>query len=169
MKTERGPGRLSSRKASWVRGIGLTALALLLAGGLASCESRAPAGPRVRVENAWSRPAMTMGHETGSTGVVYLTLVNEGGEPDRLTGAKTDVAASAELHRSTMEGGMMKMRPVSRGIEIPAGGRVELKPGGYHLMLINLRRELNAGDRFSVALELEKSGTITAEAQVELR
>lgn len=169
MKRARGHGVLSLRTSGRTRGMGLTVLALLLAWALFGCESRAPASPRVRAENVWSRPAMTMGHEAGSTGVVYLVLVNDGREADRLLGAKTDVAASVELHQTTMEGGMMRMRPVPGGIEIPAGGRVELKPGGLHLMLINLQRALTVGDRFTVALAFEKSRTISAEAEVKMQ
>jgi hypothetical protein len=164
----------------------------LLMGILVACGLRAPAGPKIRVENVWSRPAVAMGemegmepgegmameqeteshegmsmeHGMGSTGVVYLTVINEGREADRLVGARSDVAAAVELHQTKMEGGVMKMQPVTGGIEIPARGRVELKPGGYHIMLIGLKRDLKAGDRFAVTLEFEKSGAVTVESEV---
>lgn len=157
---------------------GRVAYCVLLVGVLVACGSRAPAGPQIRAENVWSRPAAAMekaepGEATpggmagmGSPGVVYLTLVNEGREADRLIGAKSDIAAAVELHQTTMEGGVMKMRPVSGGVEVPAGGRVEFKSGSYHIMLIGLKRNLKVGDRFTVTLEFEKSGTLTVESEV---
>lgn len=60
----------------------------------------------------------------------------------------------------------MKMRPLSGGVEVPASGRVEFKPGSYHIMLIGLKRDLKVGDRFTVTPELEKSGTLTVESEV---
>ncbi|MFQ6672713.1 MAG: copper chaperone PCu(A)C, partial [Candidatus Tectimicrobiota bacterium] len=63
------------------------------------------------------------------------------------------------------EGGVMKMQPV-RSVTVPVGGKVELKPGGVHLMLINLKRNLTAGDRFEVMLTFEKSGSMTVASEV---
>jgi len=63
------------------------------------------------------------------------------------------VVENVEIHQSIMEGDVMRMQPVEGGIEIPAKGQVELKPGGYHIMLINLKRELKPGDRITVVLE----------------
>ena len=166
MKAARESVVLSFYNSGRVQSMWLTVLALSLLWILAACESQTPAVPKLRAENVWSRPAMAMGHEMGVTGVVYMTLVNEGRGADRLIGAQTDVGTTAELHQTTMEGAVMKMKPVSNGIEIPAGGQVELKPGGYHMMLINLRRNLKLGDRFAVTLKFEKSGTMTVEAEV---
>ena len=89
-----------------------------------------------------------------------MTLVNEGREDDRLVAAQTDVAATVEIHQTTMDGDVMRMQQVA-AIEIPAGGQVELEPGDYHIMLIGLHRDLAVGDRFSVTLTFEKSGTLT--------
>jgi copper(I)-binding protein len=126
-------------------------------------------GPEIRVEEVWSRPAATMGGgEAGGNGAVFMRLVNRGREADRLIGAQTDVAEVVELHESTMEGDVMKMQPVEGGIEVPAKGDVELKPGGLHVMLIGLKQNLQEGDRFSVTLEFEKSGTQTVEAEVRM-
>ncbi len=149
----------------------------LLMGMLVACGARAPAGPRIRVEDVWSRPTVAMGKmgsgqshagggDMGSTGVVYLTLINEGREADRLIEVRSDVAKAVELHQTKIEGGVMKMQPVVGGVEIPAGERVAFKPGGYHIMLIGLKRDLQVGDRFTVTLEFEKSGTVTVESEV---
>jgi copper(I)-binding protein len=97
-----------------------------------------------------------------------MTLVNQGGEADRLVAAQTEVAQVVELHESKLEGDVMKMQPVEGGIPVPAKGEVELKPGGLHVMLIGLKQSLNEGDRFLVTLEFEKSGPLQVEAEVRM-
>ena len=143
----------------WVRFsvIGLAVLLMVVAGCTRSTE------PNIRVEDVWARPA-SVGMGGKVTSAVYMTLINEGGAADRLVGAVTEVAEVVEIHRSVMEGDVMKMVPVKEGLEIPAGGRVELRPGGYHMMLIGLKRDLKPGDRFMLRLRFEKSG----ERQVEV-
>jgi copper(I)-binding protein len=152
----------------------------LLAGALVACGSSAPAGPKIRADDVWSRPGvamgemsgessgegMEMGHAQSGTGAVYMKLVNEGQEADRLVGAQTDVTEVVEIHESKMEGDVMKMQRLPDGLEIPAEGEVELKPGGYHVMLIGLKQDLNVGDEFSLVLEFEKSGTMSVNVQV---
>lgn len=148
-------------------------LALIVVVGvvvLAACGGvGAPAGPKIKVENVWARPSrMGMGAMQGkTTSAAYMTIVNEGREADRLVGVMSDVAQSVELHQTVKEGDVMRMQPVEGGIEIPAGGKVELKPGGYHVMLIGLNRELKPGDRFSLVLEFEKSGRQTIQVEVK--
>lgn len=140
------------------RWIGLIVVIVLVA-------CAAPAIPKVRVEEVWARPAMAM--EGMNTIAVYFTLLNEGGAPDALVGASVSstVASAAEVHETTMEGGVMKMQPVPR-LEVPAGGRVEFKPGGYHVMLIGLKQELKVGDKVSVVLRFEKSGALSVDAEI---
>jgi copper(I)-binding protein len=142
---------------------GWIALVILVA-VLAGCGT--PAGPQIKVEDVWSRPAAGMG-ESG-TGGVFMVLRNEGSTADRLVSAQCDVASTVEIHETTMEGGVMRMRPVEGGLEVPAGGQVELKPGGYHVMLIGLKQDLQEGDRFPLVLQFEKSGTISVEAVVKM-
>jgi hypothetical protein len=100
------------------------------------------------------------------TGAVFMLLVNDGAEADRLLGGSTDVAEVVEIHETTMEGEVMKMRMLPDGLEIPAKGEVLLKPGGYHVMLIGMKQDLKPGDPFTVDLEFEKSGTVTVEPEV---
>lgn len=138
-----------------------TAYCVLLMGALVACGVQVPAGPSIQASDVWSRPAAA-----GSMGVVYLTLTNEGREADRLVGARSEVAEAVELHRTTMENDVMKMQPIAGGVELPARGRVVFEPGGAHIMLIGLKRDLKAGDRFSVELQFEKSGTVTVESEV---
>jgi copper(I)-binding protein len=139
----------------------------------------APAAPQIRAEDVWSRPAVAMGDagesgESGSemgqgmggTGAVFMVLVNDGREVDRLVGAKTDVAKVVEIHETRMEGEVMKMQMLTDGLEVPAMREVQLKPGGYHVMLIGLQRNLEVGDRFAVELLFEKSESLLVEPVV---
>lgn len=149
------------------RGVGV--LLLILAVTLTACGLGAPAGPKMRVEDAWSRVAKAMGHgqgeAMGSVGAAFMTLVNEGREGDRLIAVQADIATTVEIHQTIIENEVMRMEPVS-GIDVPAGERVELKPGGYHVMLIGLKRDLEPGTQIPLTLTFEKSGTLTVEAKV---
>lgn len=144
---------------------GAPAVLALVAGILANCGGQ-PAAPQIRAENIWSRPAVALDDEMGGMGVVYLTLINEGGAPDRLLSAQSAVAEVVEVHGMKMEGGRMKMQAFEGGYEIPARGQVEFKSGGHHMMLIRLKRNLEKGDRFKVILKFEKSGTLAVESEV---
>ncbi len=137
----------------------------------------APAPP-VQVTGAWARPAAAMpagegpsshgahgGAGMGATSAIYLTLINTGQRPLALVGVRTEVARAAELHETRLEGQIARMRPVDR-IEVPAGGRVELRPGGLHIMLFGLLRDLNPGDRFAVTLTFEGDQELTLEVEV---
>jgi periplasmic copper chaperone A len=130
------------------------AVILLLVGGAA-----AQTGP-VEIKNAWA--GATPGK--AETGAAYLTL--ESPIPDRLTGVSTPVAKKAELHTMTMEGGIMKMRPLD-GIDLPAGQPVTLKPGAMHIMLLGLTQPLVAGQSFPLTLSFEKAGTREVTVSVE--
>jgi copper(I)-binding protein len=100
------------------------------------------------------------------TGAGYLKLDNKGRAEDKLLAARAAVAASVELHSMTMEGNVMRMRQVD-GIALPAGGTVELKPGGYHIMFVGLKAPLKAGDKFPMTLKFEKAGEVEVVVNVE--
>ncbi len=159
------------------RAFSLGVVVLLLAVVLTACGS--PAGPQIKTEEVWSRPAMAMkmsesdsgqssegGMGMAGTGAVFMLLVNDGGEADRLIGGKTDVAKVVEIHETVMEGEVMKMKMLPDGLEVPAGGEVLLKPGSYHIMLIGMQQDLKPGDTFKLELEFEKSGSIQVEPEV---
>lgn len=147
--------------------LSLSLLLLAACAPVVSLTPVAPSAPALRAEDAWSRPAMAMaGHEGGGMGAVFVTLVNDGDAPDRLLSAQCEIADVVELHETRVEDNVARMRPVAGGIEVPARGRVELKPGGYHIMLMGLQRPLMAGDRFPVVLQFERSGALTIEAVV---
>jgi len=101
----------------------------------------------------------------GGTSAVYVTLSNSGPQADTLVAASTDAARAVELHEVQNEGGVMKMRPV-KSIPVPAGGKVELKPGGYHLMLLDLKHDLKPGEKIPVTLKFEHGADVAIDAVV---
>ena len=117
----------------------------------------------VQIADAWAPPAR-QSTDGMSMGAIYLTL-NNSGEEERLIGAQTEVAEKVEMHQTTRAGEVMKMSPVE-SIEIPGRGSVVLQPGGYHLMLVGLQRDLKLGDRFTVRLEFARSEPQTVEVVV---
>jgi copper(I)-binding protein len=120
----------------------------------------APALAQVTIENAWTRATAPGAKVAGG----YMVVKNSGAA-DRLLGASSPAAARVELHVHVNEGGVMKMREVS-GYDIPANGTFELKPGGAHLMFMEIRRPFVEGEKIPVALKFEKAGEIRAEFHV---
>ncbi|MFZ5877908.1 MAG: copper chaperone PCu(A)C [Chloroflexota bacterium] len=120
-------------------------------------------GEEVEARNAWARAAAQ-----GENSAVYLLLHNHTAEDDELLSASTDAAEIVELHESRMVAGtdMMEMVPQD-SIPLPAGGKAELKPGGLHIMLIGLTRDLNVGDEISLILTFKSGLTLTLSVPVE--
>ncbi len=108
-----------------------------------------------------------MDHGDGSTSAAYMTLVNGSATADVLISAATDAAEVVELHTVMMEENVMRMRPVEQ-IEVPANGETELRPGGFHVMLIGLQRDLNEGDTVDLTLTFANAGEITVSAPVQV-
>ncbi len=98
-------------------------------------------------------------------GGVYLSVENHGDQADRLVGVSTPVA-HAELHQMSVDAGVMRMRAVD-GLEVKPGGRLTLQPGGYHVMLMDLKRPLQPGDSFPMTLAFQKAGSIEVSVVVE--
>jgi hypothetical protein len=96
----------------------------------------------------------------------FMTIQNTGTTADRLVSAASPVAGVVELHEMAMEGSVMKMRAVA-GIEIPAGGKAELKPGGYHVMLMDLKGPLVEGKDIPLSLRFEKAGSVDVKVKIE--
>ena len=90
----------------------------------------------------------------------YLKITNNGTSADRFVGAKSEPTDHVEIHEMSMSGGVMKMRPLPNGLEIKPGETVELKSGGYHLMFMDLKQALKAGDTFKATLQFEKAGPL---------
>ena len=124
----------------------------------------------IQVQDAWARqapmmPPMGHMHTAGGNGAVYVTLRNTGQDAETLVGASSDAAEHVELHETIREGDVMRMRPVAK-LEVPAGGILEMKPGGIHIMLINLKHDLRAGDRIHVTLSFEHAAPVSLEVSV---
>jgi periplasmic copper chaperone A len=90
----------------------------------------------------------------------YLTVENTGSEPDRLISVTSDASPDVEIHEMKMEGDVMKMRKLADGLDIPAGGKVELKPGGCHLMFMAVPAPFKQGAMVKVTLKFEKAGDL---------
>jgi copper(I)-binding protein len=101
----------------------------------------------------------------GRTGAAYFTVESRGAA-DRLVSAATPAAEKTELHSMTMEGNVMRMRQVE-GVDVPAGGKAALEPGGLHVMLIGLKAPLKEGDKFPLTLTFAKAGKVDVEVIVE--
>src|SRR5580692_7673323 len=108
------------------------------------------------ITQAWSR-ATPGGAKIGGG---YLTIANKGSAPDRLIHCSGDVAGKIEVHEMSMKNGVMTMRPLDNGLTIEPGKTVKLAPGGFHLMLFDLKSPLKQGDKVPVTLEFEKAGKV---------
>lgn len=117
----------------------------------------------IGIDYPWSRATPKGASVAGG----YLKITNTGSAPDRLTGGSAEVAKRLEFHEMSMDGGVMKMRELKNGIEIAPGATVELKPGSYHIMMMNLSRPLAKGDRVKGSLTFEKAGKVDIEFAVE--
>lgn len=90
----------------------------------------------------------------------YMIIRNTGDTDDRLTGGTVDFARKVEVHEMKMDGDVMRMRELGDGLVIPAGGQVELKPGGLHVMFMQLGERMVVGETRTVTLEFERAGTV---------
>jgi protein SCO1/2 len=134
-------------------------LPLIAIAALAACS--APAGPsKVTVADLWCRAA-PVGAPAGGC---YVTLTASA--DDRLVAVETTAADHGEIHTMDMDGGVMRMRPLKDGIELPAGEAVALKPGGMHLMVIGPKAPLAAGGSVPLTLKFAKAAPITLSAPI---
>ena len=115
------------------------------------------------IEHPWAR-ATPPGAVVGGG---YLTITNQGSTPDTLIAATAEVADPVEIHEMAVKDGVMTMRPVAGGVEIPAGGTVALKPDSFHLMLMNLKKPLKKGEEFHGTLTFAKAGTVEVHFAVQ--
>jgi len=117
----------------------------------------------IEIGNPWTRATPKGSAVAGA----YMTISNKGTVADRLLGGSSPVAGQFEVHSMTMEQGVAKMRPVVGGLELKPGETLELKPGGFHVMLTGLKQPLEKGQRIKGTLEFEKAGKIEIEYSVE--
>ncbi|MCX8164903.1 MAG: copper chaperone PCu(A)C [Aquificaceae bacterium] len=116
------------------------------------------AQPKIEVRDAWVREVPPASKATAA----YMIIENKGNQPDKLVDARNNASEITEIHE-TVEG---KMRRV-KAIEVPSGGKVELKPGGLHVMLINLKKPLKEGETVELILRFEKFGEVKVSAPVK--
>ena len=126
------------------------------------CLFSAAAFAQVEIENAGSRA--TPPGAQGAAG--YLTLRTKSAAADRLVGASSPAAARVETHVNEKQGEVVRMREV-KGYDVPAKGSFELKPGGAHLMLVDVRRPFKEGDRIALVLHFQNAGEIKTELEVK--
>jgi periplasmic copper chaperone A len=110
----------------------------------------------IHISQPWARATP----KAASAGAAYLTVKNGGASADRLSCVSSDASATCQIHSMTMDNGVMKMRPVEGGLEIPPGETVTLKPSGLHLMLLDLKHPLEPGKTVEATLKFEKAGTV---------
>jgi len=117
---------------------------------------------QVQISDAWSR-ATPPGAKIAAG---YLTIRNQGAAADRLIGASSPAAARVEPHVTEKQGEVMRMREV-KGYDVPAKGSYELRPGGAHLMLVDIKRPLKEGDKVPLVLRFQKAGEVKVDLEVK--
>jgi periplasmic copper chaperone A len=135
--------------------------ALIAAATTAACAQATKTSIVVADPYARATPAGAM------SGAVYMTLDNKTNAADRLISASSNVAAQVQIHEMSMVNGVMQMRQLADGLPVPAGESVVLKPGGYHVMLIGLKRQLAAGETLPLTLTFEKAGNISVTVPIK--
>jgi hypothetical protein len=110
----------------------------------------------IHITDPWARATP----KGASAGASYMTITNNGTGPDRVSCVSSDAAAQCQIHTMTMEDNVMKMRPVEGGLEIKPGETVRLRPGSLHMMLVDLKHPLEAGQTVKATLKFDHAGTV---------
>ena len=148
----------------------MTAMAALLTACNSTPSGAATVG-KLTLSDAWMRAATVMDHGTmkmdGPSSAIYM-LIENSGDTDVLLSASVsqNVAAVAELHQTKEENGLMTMNPMPAGIEVPANGKLEIKPGGYHIMLVNVKQTLAPGQTIKLSLKFKNNGEVSLDVPV---
>ena len=116
---------------------------------------------QVQIDNAWSR-ATAPGAKIAAG---YMVIRNDSAQPDRLVGASSPLAARVEMHVHIKDGDIVRMREV-KGYDVPAKASFELKPGGAHLMFVDIKRPFKEGEKVPAKLKFEKAGELSVEFNV---
>jgi copper(I)-binding protein len=110
----------------------------------------------IQITAPWARATP----KGASSGAAYMTITNTGKTPDKVSCVSSDASAECQIHTMTMDNGVMQMRPVEGGLEIKPGETVTLKPGGFHMMLVNLKHPLEQGNTVKATLKFDAAGTV---------
>ena len=116
----------------------------------------------LKIGHPWARETASMARAGGA----FMNIENTGDSADKLLGATSPMAGRVEVHTVIREGDVMRMREVPV-LDLAPKSRTELKPGGYHIMLMDLKAPLKVGDRFPMTLTFDKAGSITIDIVVE--
>ena len=149
-------------KRSLLKTLSISILGLGFCGSLMAQDvSKTVTTNAIKIENAYTR-ATAPGQQVAGG---FMKIENKGGSGDQLVSASSPAAGEVQLHEMAMDGNVMKMRQV-KDIAVPANGAVELKPGGYHLMFLNLKGPFNAGQTVPVKLKFAKAGEVEVKLPV---
>ncbi len=140
----------------------LSAAAFLIASVFGPAAAEDVMAGSLMLHQPWARASIGQ----AKAGAAYLTIANEGSEPDRLLAAETPAAKVAQLHTHLMKDGIMKMRRVE-AVEISPGEPVVFRPGGLHIMMMGLKAPLREGESFPVTLTFEKAGRVEISVTIE--
>ena len=143
-----------------IRRLALTAVLALLAAPAAAHDYKVGT---LEITHPWTRATPS----TAQAGGGFLTIVNKGSAPDRLISARSTASDRVEVHEMKMDGNVMRMRELEKGLEIPAGATVMLKPGGYHIMFMGLKAPFAKDAKVPVTLVFEKAGSLDIVLDVE--
>jgi periplasmic copper chaperone A len=113
----------------------------------------------MHISTPWARATP----KGAAAGAGYMTITNNGTTPDTVSCVSDDASVQCQIHSATMEGGVMKMRPVEDGLDIKPGETVTLQPGGYHIMFVNLKHPLEQGQSVKATLKFEHAGSVDVE------
>jgi copper(I)-binding protein len=116
----------------------------------------------IHIAQPWARATP----KGATSGAAYMTITNKGSASDRVNCVSSDASGQCQIHSMTMEGGVMKMRPVEGGLEIKPGETVTLQPSGFHVMLVALKHPLEKGQTDKTTLKFDHAGTVDAEYPV---
>jgi copper(I)-binding protein len=117
----------------------------------------------LEIAHPWSRATPPSAPSAGG----FLAITNKGTTPDRLVAVRSAASDKAEIHEMKMDGNVMRMRELEKGLEIPPGATVELKPGGLHIMFMGLKAPFAKEARVPITLVFEKAGSIDVNLTVE--
>lgn len=134
------------------------ALFVVLLVALSACSGSSTAS--IQIDSPWARSASS-GDNTG----VFMVIKNTTGQADKLVGASFADAMMTGVHQTVMKDNVMTMSEIP-SLDVPANGQVELKPGSYHVMIMELKKDLKAGDKVTVELTFEKAGKVSVQAEV---
>jgi copper(I)-binding protein len=116
----------------------------------------------IHIAQPWARATP----KGATSGAAYMTITNKGSASDRVNCVSSDASGQCQIHSMTMEGGVMKMRPVEGGLEIKPGETVTLQPSGFHVMLVALKHPLEKGQTVKATLKFEHAGTVDVQYPV---